>query len=374
MNKTTTFCVLGASVLLAGGCLALRRRRTRRLRRLTLESRAAIVARSTGLEDLDLALRQLLARAGDEGWLARLRQCVLIKPSFVPAALNSGLLTDPGLLGALARALRALRPDIDIRILALDSPNRPASTWVADVGLADTVRSERLAVVPVSVEPAFWSLDSDLPWPLPQPSGVVGGDFLISLGSLAVHPTERMIGMVYHHGALLPGIWDQIWDGRRRTAMAWSSFVMPPNLCLLDARIVACWSGPEQYSRPAADVLICAHDPVSADGAAARFLHICPTEALTLREAARIAGRDPADVKIIGDATAAFSAPAAESVFYEARTLNLLDRLPIRQGRRERWAARLTGAREPMTYVARLLLRKSDGMRARLATLRRMSG
>ncbi len=299
---------------------------------------------------IDEAVGRVLAAASEQGWLSELGEHVVIKPAFFPDSVNTGLSSDPALVRALARALHSLKAGLQIDLLVAEAHGLAADDWLDLLGLAEVAKQERLDVVHLSSEPAFWSYASELPWPLPLPAVALEDAFFISLGQLSLHPLERMIGILYHHAGCLPGIWGEQWENRRHAAMAWAAQLYPPNLCVLDGRTVPAWVGQNPSGCLESDVLLCAPDPISVDIAAARLLKIEPIQVLALRAARRVASKWPS-VQLAGISECEQIAPAAGRPYYEARTLKILDRLPLTLGQREQWRKKLTGSREPLTYL-----------------------
>src|ERR1700719_3380618 len=134
---------------------------------------------------------------------------VVIKPNLCDiTAWETGVTTDPRWLGVLARELRSVRPDVQIRVVESDAISAYKSYRSCDetferLGFVSAAREAEIDLVNLSRAESIEIRLDDIPLPIRIPQLLLEEFYFISIANLKVHPYTRMTGTLKNSLGLL---------------------------------------------------------------------------------------------------------------------------------------------------------------------------
>jgi uncharacterized protein (DUF362 family) len=232
---------------------------------------------------------------------------VLIKPNLCDiTAWETGVTTDPRWLGTLAAELRAIRPDVEIRVVESDAISAYKSYRSCDetfdrLGFVTAARDAGIQLVNLSRCDAIEIRLDDIPQPVRIPQLLLEEMYLISVGNLKLHGYTRMTGILKNSIGLLA-------DAEISSLHPYLSILIsrlhklcPPDLCIIDGRMGLEGSGPIMGRPLRMDTLLVGNDALAADETACRLMGIPPKEVAHLRQVAKDLDRPFGEFEIVGD-------------------------------------------------------------------------
>jgi uncharacterized protein (DUF362 family) len=298
---------------------------------------------------------------------------VVIKPNLCDiAAWETGVTTDPRWLGILATELRAIRPDVEIRVVESDAVSAYKSYRSCDetferLGFVAAARDAGIELINLSRCDAIEIRLDGIPQPVRLPQLLLEEMYFISLANLKLHGYTRMTGVLKNSIGLLT-------DAEISSLHPYLSILISrlhklcsPELCIIDGRIGLEGSGPIMGRPLRMDTLLVGNDALAADEAACRLMGISPKEVAHLRQVAKDLERHLGECEIVGDLrprTFAFDGvhvhPAIQAKFANRR---LHQRMELFSNR---WIDRAYRFRDdPLTFAKHAIPRLLGVRRAR---------
>jgi uncharacterized protein (DUF362 family) len=232
---------------------------------------------------------------------------VVIKPNLCDISpWETGVTTDPRWVGILAAELRAIRPDVEIRIVESDAISayktyRSCEETFDRLGFAAAAREVDVELVNLSRSDAIEIRLAGIPQPLRIPQLLLEEMYLISIANLKLHGYTHMTGILKNSMGLLP-------DAEISSLHPYLSILIsrlhklcPPDLCIIDGRIGLEGSGPIIGRPIRVDTVLVGNDALSVDEGACYLMGIPPREVAHLRQTAKDLQRRLGRCEIVGD-------------------------------------------------------------------------
>jgi uncharacterized protein (DUF362 family) len=249
-----------------------------------------------------LALQQLPAVLPEA-----LPRQVVIKPNLCDIMpWETGVTTDPRWIGVLAAELRAIRPDVEIRVVESDAISayksyRSCEETFDRLGFAAAARDAGIELVNLSRRDSIEIRLDGIPQPVRVPQLLLEEMYFISLANLKLHGYTRMTGVLKNSIGLLT-------DAEISSLHPYLSILISrlhklcsPDLCIIDGRIGLEGSGPIIGRPVRMDTLLVGNDALSVDEASCRLMGIPPKQVAYLRQTAKDLKRRLGECEIVGD-------------------------------------------------------------------------
>ena len=248
------------------------------------------------------ALRQL------PGLLPRaLPQQVIIKPNLCDiAAWETGVTTDPRWIGVLAGELRAIRPDVKLRVVESDAISayktyRSCDETFNRLGFLSAAHEAGVELVNLSTCDAIEIRLDGIPQAVRIPQLLFEEMHFISIANLKLHGYTRMTGILKNSIGLLT-------DAEISSLHPYLSILISrlhklccPDLCIIDGRIGLDGGGPILGRPLRMDTILVGNDALAVDETACRLMGIPSKEVGHLGQTARDLERKLGRVEVVGD-------------------------------------------------------------------------
>jgi uncharacterized protein (DUF362 family) len=232
---------------------------------------------------------------------------VVIKPNLCDILpWETGVTTDPRWVGILAAELRAIRPDVAIRVVESDAISayksyRSCEETFDRLGFAAAAHDAGIELVNLSRADAIEIRLDGIPQPVRIPQLLLEEMYFISLANLKLHGYTRMTGVLKNSIGLLT-------DAEISSLHPYLSILISrlhklcsPDLCIIDGRIGLEGSGPIIGRPVRMDTLLVGNDALSVDEASCRLMGIPPKQVAYLRQTAKDLKRRLGECEIVGD-------------------------------------------------------------------------
>jgi uncharacterized protein (DUF362 family) len=285
---------------------------------------AALARSAVGFRGAHIAMTKVSAvrienhDALAEGFRAALRQApgllpdvlpkqALIKPNLCDiTAWETGVTTDPRWLGVLTGALRAIRPDIEIRAIESDAISayktyRSCDETFERLGFRNAAEQAGVELINLSRSETIELQMDGLPLPVRIPQIFLEEMFFISVANLKVHGYTRMTGVLKNSLGLLTDADISAFHPYLSTLISRMSALCPADLCIIDGRIGLEGHGPIMGDPVRMDTLLVGRDALAVDQAACRLMGIPVSEVPHVEQTAKDLGRALGDFEIVGE-------------------------------------------------------------------------
>ena len=232
---------------------------------------------------------------------------VVIKPNLCDiTAWETGVTTDPRWIGILAREMRAIRPDVRIRVVESDAISayktyRSCDETFERLGFRSAARDAGVELVNLSTSDAIEIRLDGLPQALRIPQLLLEEMYFISVANLKLHGYTRMTGVLKNSIGLLT-------DAEISTLHPYLSILISrlyklccPDLCIIDGRIGLDGGGPILGRPVPMDTVLIGNDAIAVDEAGCLLMGMPSNEVDHLRQTAEDLGRNLGTVDVIGD-------------------------------------------------------------------------
>jgi uncharacterized protein (DUF362 family) len=232
---------------------------------------------------------------------------VVIKPNLCDiSAWETGVTTDPRWVGVLAAELRAIRADVEIRVVESDAISayktyRSCEETFDRLGFAAAAREAGVELVNLSSSDAIEIRLDGIPQPVRIPQLLLEEMCFISIANLKLHGYTRMTGVLKNSMGLLADAEISSFHPYLSILISRLHKLCSPDLCIMDGRIGLEGSGPIIGRPVRMDTLLVGNDGLSVDEASCRLMGIPPKEVAHLRQTAKDLGRRLGECEIVGD-------------------------------------------------------------------------
>ncbi|MGH9714559.1 MAG: DUF362 domain-containing protein [Candidatus Acidiferrales bacterium] len=326
----------------------------------------------TDNDDLAMAL-EMARQQIPELFPASLPHQVVIKPNLCDiTAWESGVTTDPRWLKVLTRALRSIRPDVQVRVVESDAISayktyRSCDETFERLGYISAAREAGVELVNLSRCDTIDIRIDGLPVPVRIPQLFLEELFFISLANMKVHAYTRMTGVLKNSLGLLS---DADISGLHPYLSALISGLhrlIPPDLCIIDGRIGLEGQGPIIGYPVRMNTIVMGNDALGVDETSCMLMGIQPKDVAHLRQTATDLGRRLGQSQLVGDArprTFAFSGEQVhEAVQLKFGSKRFHQRM---EAFTSRWIDRaLRFKHDPLTFTKGAVSKLARGRRAR---------
>lgn len=284
---------------------------------------------------------------------------VVIKPNLCDiAAWETGVTTDPHWLGVLARELRAIRPDVEIRVIESDAISayktfRSCDETFDRLGFTAAAHEAEIDLVNLSRADTIEIRLDNVPFPVRIPDLFLEEVFFVSIANLKTHPYTRMTGILKNSLGLLSDADISSFHPHLSALISGLHLLCTPDLCIIDARIGLEGGGPIIGFPVRLDTLLVGNDALATDETACRLMGIRTKEVSHLRETAQKLGRSLDTFEIVGDfrprAFACSPMQSRQAIFAKFAIRRLYQRMDAISSR---WIERAIRFRyEPLTFA-----------------------
>lgn len=323
-------------------------------------------------DDLDAAV-QMARQQLPELFPASLPPQVVIKPNLCDiTAWESGVTTDPRWLKVLARELRSIRPDVQIRVVESDAISayktyRSCDETFERLGYVSAAREAGVELVNLSRCETIDVRLEGLPVPVRIPQLFLEEMCFISIANMKLHAYTRMTGVLKNSLGLLS-------DGDISSLHPYLSILIsglhrliPPDICIIDGRVGLEGQGPIIGLPVRMNTIVVGNDALSIDETSCMLMGIQAKDVAHLRQTAKDLGRKLGQSKIVGDPrpkTFAFSGEQAHQAiqlkFGSKRLHQRIDAFT------SRWIDRaMRFKQDPLTFTKGAVSKIARGRRAR---------
>ena len=271
-------------------------RSPRKVSAVRIEDHAQLAARfRAALQQLPGLLPQTLPRQ------------VVIKPNLCDISpWETGVTTDPRWVGVLADELRAIRPDVVIRVVESDAISayksyRSCEETFDRLGFAAAAHEARVELVNLSRADNIEIRLDGIPQAVRIPQLLLEEMYFISLANLKLHGYARITGALKNCMGLIT-------DAEISSLHPYLSILIsrlhklcPPDLSIIDARVGLEGGGPIIGRPVRMDTLLVGNDALSVDEAASRLMGIPPRQVAHLRQTSKDLKRRLGEFEIAGD-------------------------------------------------------------------------
>lgn len=227
---------------------------------------------------------------------------IAIKPNLCGFfSFNSGIGTNPDIVDALIGIIRE-QTDSKISIVETDTWARGAEEIFTREGYSEIEERHGVELVNLSKGDKISLNFSNLPFPLTFSEQLLDYDYLISVAIPKPGPDERYTGVLKNQfGLVAPGLKTRYHPYMREVIYSiYSAF--PPNLSILDARVLLKGIGPISGSPVKKDLVICSENAVALDVVGASLYGFGIKNVPHLNYILKKGGSDPtSNVEIKGD-------------------------------------------------------------------------
>src|SRR5277367_3340780 len=218
---------------------------------------------------------------------------VVIKPNLCDiTAWETGVTTDPRWLGILARELRAIRPDVRIRVVESDAISAYKSYRSCDetfdrLGYLTAAHEAGIELVNLSRADAIEIRLDGIPQPVRIPQLLLEEMFFISIANLKLHGYTRMTGILKNTMGFLTDAEISSLHSHLSILISRLFRLCSPDLCIIDGRVGLEGSGPIMGRPLRMDTILLGTDALAVDAAACRLMGIPTKQVAHLRQTAR---------------------------------------------------------------------------------------
>jgi uncharacterized protein (DUF362 family) len=236
-----------------------------------------------------------------------LPQQVVIKPNLCDiTAWETGVTTDPRWLAILARVLRAIRPDVRIRVVESDAISAYKSYRSCDetfdrLGYLNAAHDAGVELVNLSRADALEIRFDGIPQPVRIPQLLLEEMYFVSIANLKLHGYTRMTGILKNTMGLLTDAEISSLHSHLSILISRLFRLCSPDLCIIDGRIGLEGSGPIMGRPLRIDTILVGNDALAVDAAACRLMGIPTKQVAYLRQTARDAARNLRAFEVVGD-------------------------------------------------------------------------
>jgi uncharacterized protein (DUF362 family) len=257
-------------------------------------------------DELARAFRAALEQ-GPDLLPASLPAQVVIKPNLCDiTAWETGVTTDPRWMVVLARELRAVRPDVRIRVVESDAVSaykhyRSCDETFERLGWVDAARDEGVELINLSRAETMEIRLPGVPLPVRIPQIFLEEMFFVSIANLKVHAYTRMTGILKNSLGLLADADISSLHPYLSTLVSQLHKLFPPDLCIIDGRIGLEGHGPILGEPVRMDTLLVGRDALAVDEAACRLMGIDVRDVPPLLRTAKDLGRNFGEFETKGE-------------------------------------------------------------------------
>lgn len=232
---------------------------------------------------------------------------VLIKPNLCDiTAWETGVTTDPRWMGVIARELRAIRPDVRIRVVESDAISayktyRSCDETFERLGFLSAAHEAGVELLNLSRCEAIEIRMEGIPQAVRIPQLLLEEMYFVSIANLKVHGYTRMTGILKNSIGLLTDAEISSFHPYLSTLISRLYKLCSPDLCVIDGRIGLEGSGPILGKPVRTDTILVGNDALTVDEAACRLMGLSSTEVSHLGQTARDGGRKLGEFEVIGD-------------------------------------------------------------------------
>lgn len=236
-----------------------------------------------------------------------LPRLVVIKPNLCDISpWETGVTTDPRWVGILAAELRAIRRDVEIRVVESDAISayksyRSCEETFERLGFVAAAHDADVKLVNLSRGDAIEIRLDGIPQPVRIPQLLLEEMHFISIANLKLHGYTHVTGILKNSIGLLT-------DAEISSLHPYLSILISrlhklcsPNLCIIDGRVGLESNGPIIGTPVDMDTLLVGNDALSVDEASCRLMGIPPKEVAHLRQTAKDLDRRVGQCEIVGD-------------------------------------------------------------------------
>ena len=232
---------------------------------------------------------------------------VLIKPNLCDiAAWETGVTTDPSWMGIIARELRAIRPDVKIRIVESDAISayktyRSCDETFDRLGFLSAADEAGIELLNLSRCEAIEIRMDGIPQAVRIPQLLLEEMYFVSIANLKVHGYTRMTGILKNSIGLLTDAEISSFHPYLSVLISRLFKLCSPDLCVIDGRIGLEGNGPILGRPVRVDTILVGDDALTVDEAACRLMGLSSNEVGHLGQAAKDSGRKLGEFEVIGD-------------------------------------------------------------------------
>ena len=232
---------------------------------------------------------------------------VVIKPNLCDISpWETGVTTDPRWVGILAAELRAIRPDVIIRVVESDAISayksyRSCEETFDRLGFAAAAHEAGVELVNLSRADNIEIRLDGIPQAVRIPQLLLEEMYFISIANLKLHGYARITGALKNCVGLIT-------DAEISSLHPYLSILIsrlhklcPPDLSIIDARVGLEGGGPIIGRPVRMDTILVGNDALSVDEASSRLMGIPPKQVAHLRQTAKDLKRRLGEFEIVGD-------------------------------------------------------------------------
>jgi uncharacterized protein (DUF362 family) len=285
---------------------------------------------------------------------------------------ETGVTTDPRWISILAAELRAIRPDVEIRVVESDAVSayksfRSCEETFDRLGFAAAARDAGIELVNLSRRDALEIRLDGIPQPVRIPQLLLEEMYFISIANLKLHGYTRMTGVLKNSIGLLTDAEISSLHPYLSVLISRLHKLCTPDLCIIDGRVGLEGSGPIIGRPVRMDSLLVGNDALSVDEASCRLMGIPPKQVAHLRQTAKDMHRRLGQCEIVGDLrprTFVFDGlqihPAIQMKFANRRLHQRMEAIS------NRWIDRAYRFRDdPLTFAKQAIPKLLGGRRGR---------
>lgn len=264
---------------------------------------AVVTAHHGGLFDALGSARQISSAI----FPSSLPRQVVIKPNLCDiTSWETGVTTDPRWVGVLAKALRSIRPDVQIRVVESDAISayktyRSCDETFERLGFVAAAEEARVELVNLSRAETIELRVEGVPFPLSIPTLFLEEIFFISIANLKVHPYTRMTGILKNSLGLLGDADISSFHPHLSSLISGLHKLCPPDLCIIDGRIGLEGQGPILGSPVRMNTILVGNDALATDEVACRLMGIQADRVPHLQQVAKDQNRKFGQFNAVGE-------------------------------------------------------------------------
>jgi uncharacterized protein (DUF362 family) len=210
------------------------------------------------------------------------------------------------LVGILAAELRAIRPDVIIRVVESDAISayksyRSCEETFDRLGFAAAAHQAGIELANLSRGDAIEIRLDGVPQAVRIPQLLLEEMYLISIANLKLHGYTRMTGVLKNSMGLLTDAEISSLHPYLSVLISRLHKLCPPDLCIIDGRIGLEGSGPIVGRPVRMDTILVGNDALSVDETSCRLMGIPPKQVPHLRQTAKDLKRRLSECEMIGD-------------------------------------------------------------------------
>jgi uncharacterized protein (DUF362 family) len=232
---------------------------------------------------------------------------VVIKPNLCDiTAWETGVTTDPRWIGILAREMRAIRPDVRLRVVESDAISAYKSFRSCDetferLGFRAAARDAGVDLVNLSTCDTIEIRLDGIPQALRIPQLLLEEMYFISIANLKLHGYTRMTGVLKNSVGLLADAEISALHPYLSVLISRLHRLCSPDLCIIDGRIGLDGGGPILGRPVRMDTVLLGDDAIAVDEAACLLMGIPSDEVDHLVQTAKDFERKLGAIEVIGD-------------------------------------------------------------------------